>query len=169
VRTGDLRRIADDFGCWPALVALIAMACSDTEPAGDGQGGSPGAVGGFTSGAGTNAGGTGTGVCSGHTSSCYQMCQGGLCECFCPTTGGTGGGTGGAANLGGSGGGGGLCGSNCTLESTSSPFCATAEVSVVCHGPFPADLGSIMSSHACTDAGTGAVRYCCPAAIVSEC
>jgi hypothetical protein len=87
-------------------------------------------------------------------------------------TGGAGSGTGGHAATGGSaasGGAGGVCGSNCQVESTTGPFCGTFPLSLVCHGPFPVDLHSIMSANGCVDAGTGAVRYCCPSQILTQC
>jgi hypothetical protein len=78
----------------------------------------------------------------------------------------------GASNIasGGSGASSGLCGSGCSLESTSSLFCnVTSEVALICFGPFPSSLGDIMQRNGCTNAPTDAVRYCCPPLILSQC
>jgi hypothetical protein len=63
-----------------------------------GQGGTT-AVGGTMTSGGTSASGTGgasgsggsQGVCSGRPSTCFALCQGGECECYCPSSGGAGG------------------------------------------------------------------------------
>ena len=138
-------------------------------------GGSSAAAGSSAVGGSSAAGGSWGSVCSGHPSSCYPMCQGGLCECFCPNTGGAGSGTGGAsatggsANTGGSAGAGGLCGSNCSQESPTGSFCGASSVTLICHGPFADNLHSIMTANGCVDAGTDAVRYCCPTLILTQC
>ncbi len=80
---------------------------------------------------------------------------------------GTGGVT--AVGGGGSGGAGGVCGSGCTQESPTYPTCSAATISLVCWGPFIPDLATIMSANGCTDAATGAVRYCCPPDILTQC
>lgn len=67
------------------------------------------ATGGTSQGAGGNsatggvvaAGGTGNNVCSNYPPTCYPLCEGGLCNCYCPNTGGTGAGAGGQATTGG--------------------------------------------------------------------
>jgi hypothetical protein len=175
-----------------ALISTGQTSCSGSEPGASNGGsssvGGSSAVGGSSVAGGSSAvggspvtGGSsstevlGTGVCYLRPSSCYPMCQGGLCECYCPNTGGAGSGTGGAsasggsANTGGSAGAGGLCGSNCSQESPTGSFCGTSTVTLICHGPFADNLQSIMTANGCVDAGTNAVRYCCPTLILTQC
>lgn len=164
-----------------ALGLTIASAaqsgCSGTAPntggggsAGVGGAAGSGAMGGSTSAGGASASGGTGGVCSGRPSSCFPLCEGGLCDCYCPGTGGAGAGTGGRPSTGGSSGTspGGVCGTNCRLESLTGAFCGTSP-SLVCTGPFPSNLNAIMTANGCTDAYTDAVRYCCPALILTQC
>jgi hypothetical protein len=78
---------------------------------------------------------------------------------------GSGGGTGTAVAAGG------VCNSGCTQEGTGteSPWCATPNATLVCQGPYPSDLATIMSANGCANVPTGAVRYCCPIAILTQC
>ena len=51
---------------------------------------------------------------------------------------------------------------------TTSLFCTAPAISLYCSAPF-GGLASIMSANGCTDAGTNAVRYCCPSLILTQC
>jgi hypothetical protein len=156
-----------------ALVISQQAGCSGT-PNGGGGGGSSaagnGSAGGASAGATAASGGAG-GVCAGRPASCVPLCEGGLCDCYCPGTGGGAAATGGRSGSGGatSGGAGGVCGSNCQVQSSTGAMCGTMPVTLICNGPFPNDLPAIMSANGCVDAGTNAVRYCCPSLILTQC
>jgi len=62
-----------------------------------------------------------------------------------------------------------VCSSGCDVESPGGSFCGTSKITLVCLGPYQANQSSIMTANSCTDAATGAVRYCCPAAIMTQC
>jgi len=66
---------------------------------------------------------------------------------------------------------GGLCNSGCVVQgtSTTSSYCPTPNATLLCSGPFPTDLSAIMTANGCTNIPTGAVRYCCPVAILTQC
>ncbi len=90
-----------------------------------------------------------------------------------PGSGGTGA-TGGSLGAGGStsastAGAGGVCNSGCTVEGTDSTWCATPNTDLVCWGPFPSNLASIMQANGCTTIPTDAVRFCCPSQILTQC
>lgn len=82
------------------------------------------------------------------------------------TGGANGGGTGGAANSASAGAS--TCLPGCTLERTDSVFCPSERsYAWVCSGS--TNVHSQMTAAGCSDAMTGAVRYCCPASFQSQC
>ncbi len=169
------------------FVALSSFAgqlgCSGDAPNSGTTNGGNTSIGGGSSAGGANVGGstssnTGSGVCAFRPSSCYPMCEGGVCDCYCPNTGGASAGvggqssSGGAAHVGGNSaaGAGGVCSSGCNATSTMpSVTCGTLPVFLSCMGPFPSNLSTIMSANGCTNVPINSVAYCCPAAILTTC
>jgi hypothetical protein len=168
------------------LGSVRQASCSGTESH-LGNGGATGAGGGATAGGGTaiggsvslggrssGAGGSWSSACVGRPSSCVPLCQAGICECYCPTTGGagsdTGGGTatGGNANTGGGSAASGVCGSNCD-PGASGATCGTNGIPLTCNWTLSVNFASIMLANGCSDMGTDLPRYCCPIAILSHC
>ena len=139
-----------------------------------------GAAGGTSAGgaSGTSTGGrTGTGGTGGIVGSGGTVATGGTIGSAGGTVGSGGtqatGGTlasGGSTSTGAAGAGG-VCNSGCVQEGTStdSTWCATPNATLVCWGPFPSNLSDIMTANGCVNEATGAVRYCCPTAILTQC
>jgi hypothetical protein len=61
----------------------------------------------------------------------------------------------------------GICGSGCDVEGSTS-LCAAPKVSLICRYA-PSNQRTILVANGCTDIPTGAVRYCCPSAIQTQC
>ena len=154
-------------------------------PAVNGAGGAPPGSGGSTSTGGRpGTGGNGTGAATGGSRATGGSTATGGTRAIGGSVGlgGTGAiggsvGLGGTGAVGGSvgsggtnnGGAGGVCNSGCLFEGTDSTWCATPNADLVCWGPFPPDLPTIMTANGCTSIPTGAVRYCCPSKILTQC
>lgn len=94
-----------------------------------------------------------------------QVVRGRISSSSSGGTGGAGGATGGTGNGGSAGAG--ACLPGCALENTQSPACPTqSKYSWVCGAT---NVHSEMLAAGCSDAMTGAVRYCCPASFQTEC
>ncbi len=119
-------------------VAAEGGASGSDEAGAGGMAASGGEAGASGSAAGSGAGGSAAqGVCNGFPDSCFALCEGGMCECYCPVAGGAGGesaGAGGSSGAGGtgavSGGGGQTAGSG--GSSTDDCDCALGGYTPVC-------------------------------------
>jgi hypothetical protein len=89
--------------------------------------------GGASSGAGgPSSGGTNSGICASHPSNCFPLCEGGLCECYCPTVGGAGNaGTAGNGAMSGGGSAGSAASSNRSGSAGAAGACSTFDAAFV--------------------------------------
>jgi hypothetical protein len=131
------------------------------------RGGTAGAMGGSGNG---GASGSTSAVCSGQPSNCFPLCQGDVCDCYCPTTGDSGGAsaggatvsTGGATSPSAGSAGASAGGATVSTGGATSPSAGSAGATGVCNGLDSAFIDSVKGCS--TDGDCIKVQYqvnCC--------